>query len=51
MMENRKCHWAAFRCPASDAIIDVLETHDIVLAEIAAGLHLDQLEVDLAGVG
>ena len=39
------------KLPALDAVVDVLEANDVVLAEIAAGLHLDQLEVDLAGVG
>ena len=34
-----------------DAIVNVLDTHDIVFAEIGAGLNLDQLEVDLAGIG
>jgi hypothetical protein len=32
-------------------VIDVLEPHDVVLAEIAADLHLDQLQQDLAGIG
>src|SRR5262249_49367960 len=31
--------------------VDVVEAHDIVLAEIAADLHLDQFERDLAGIG
>ena len=31
-------------------VIVVLDAHDVVLAEIAAGLHLDQFEVDLAGI-
>jgi hypothetical protein len=31
-------------------VIVVLDRHDIVLAEIAAGLHLDRLEIDLAGI-
>jgi hypothetical protein len=31
-------------------VIVVLDPHDIVLAEIAAGLHLDRLEIDLAGI-
>ena len=33
------------------AVVDVLDADDVVLAEIGAGLHLDQLEVDLAGIG
>ena len=33
------------------ASVDVVEAHDVVLAEIAADLHLDQLERDLAGIG
>ena len=28
----------------------ILEAHDVVFAEIAARLYLDQLKVDLAGV-
>ena len=32
------------------SVIVILDADDIVLAEIAAGLHLDQLEVDLAGI-
>jgi hypothetical protein len=31
-------------------VIVVLDAHDVVLAEIAAGLHLDQLQVDLARI-
>ena len=31
--------------------VDVVEAHDVVLAEIAADLHLDQFERDLAGIG
>ena len=31
-------------------MIIVLDPLDIVLAEIAAGLHFDKLEVDLAGI-
>ena len=33
------------------APVDVVEAHDVVLAEIAADLHLDQFERDLAGIG
>src|SRR3982751_1116495 len=33
------------------ALIDVLDPHDVVLAEITPGLNLDQLEWDLALVG
>jgi hypothetical protein len=32
-------------------VIDVLEPYDVVLAEIAADLDLDQLQRDLAGIG
>ena len=31
-------------------MIIVLDPHDVVLAEIAAGLHLDQFQIDLAGI-
>jgi hypothetical protein len=31
--------------------MDVLEAYDVVLAQVAAGLHLDQLEIDLDGIG
>ena len=31
-------------------MIIVLDTDDIILAEVAPGLHLDQLQIDLAGV-
>ena len=31
-------------------MIVVLNAHDVVFAEIGAGLHLDQLEVDPAGI-
>src|ERR1700683_109189 len=30
--------------------IIALDAHDIVLAEVAAGLHLDQLKIDLARI-
>ena len=40
---NRQC--AALRPP-----IVILDADDVVLAEIAAGLNLDQLEQDLAGI-
>ena len=36
--------------PASLAPVIVLDADDVVLAEIAAGLHLDQLEHDLARI-
>src|SRR5271154_3747086 len=36
---------------ASFTVIDVVDADDVILAEIAAGLNLDQLDVDLAGVG
>src|SRR5580692_7225452 len=31
--------------------IDILEADDVVLAEVAAGLHLDEFERDLARIG
>src|ERR1700730_17815589 len=34
----------------SHSAVVILNPHDIVLAEIAAGLDLDQLQVDLAGI-
>ncbi len=34
----------------SHAPINVLDADDVVLAEIGAGLHLDQLQVDLARI-
>ena len=34
----------------SGALVIVLDADDVVLAEIAAGLHLDQFEQDLAGI-
>src|SRR5215831_5093010 len=40
--------WKALLLPAS---VDVVEAHDVVLAEIATDLHLDQFERDLAGIG
>src|SRR3954468_15357019 len=33
------------------APVDVVEAHDVVLAQIAADLYLDQFKPDLAGVG
>ena len=33
------------------AAIDVVQPHDVVLAEVAADLHLDQFERNLAGIG
>src|SRR3977135_176563 len=38
-------------CTASAATIDVVQADDVVLAEIAAGLHLDQFERDPARIG
>src|SRR5947209_4614948 len=35
----------------SNPVIGILEPDDIVLAEIGAGLHFDQLEIDLARIG
>src|ERR1700677_1498708 len=35
----------------SFTVIDVVDTADVVLTEIAAGLNLDQLDVDLAWIG
>ena len=34
----------------SRTVIIVLDADDIIFAEIAAGLHLDQFEIDLAGI-
>jgi len=31
--------------------IDVIEAHDVILAEIAPDLHLDEFERDLARIG
>ena len=36
---------------ASFPIIDIVDSDDVILPEIAAGLNLDELDVDLAGVG
>src|SRR5262249_37228234 len=36
---------------ASVPMIDIVQPDDVVLAEIAAGLHLDKLQRDLAGIG
>ena len=33
------------------AAIDVVQPYDVVLAEVASHLHLDQFERDLAGIG
>src|SRR5262249_35441800 len=33
------------------AFINIIEPDDVVLAEITTGLHLDQFERDLAGIG
>ena len=33
------------------AMIIILEAHDIVLAEIAAGLHFDQFQRDFSAIG
>src|SRR5690554_864360 len=38
-------------CLESAAAIGVLEPHDVVLAQITTGLHFDDFERDLAGVG
>ena len=38
-------------CLRRSPLIDILDTLDVVFAEIAAGLHFDQLERDLALVG
>src|SRR5471030_3204104 len=35
---------------ASGALVDVLEAHDVVLAQVAAGLHFDQVQRHLAGI-
>ena len=34
----------------SGALVVILDADDVVLAEIAAGLHLDQFQQNLAGV-
>ena len=36
---------------ASAAIIDILEPDNIVFAQVRTGLHLDQFELDPAGIG
>jgi hypothetical protein len=38
------------RCPSGTAKL-ILDTLDIILFQIGAGLHLDDLDRDLAGVG
>ena len=45
---HRLTNWLPRRSSASPIII--LDADDVVLAEIAAGLHLDQLQQDLAGI-
>src|SRR5580704_16138786 len=35
----------------SFTVIDVVDSDDVILAEIASGLNLDQLQVDLAWIG
>ena len=42
---------AAARIARLTAAIDIIEADDIVLAQIAPRLHLDQFERDLAGIG
>src|SRR5260370_37984812 len=39
------------RPKASPPVVDVLDAHDVVFPEIAPRLHLDKLQVDLAGIG
>src|ERR1700674_5642699 len=46
----RRIFLSVARGPPSRPVIVVLEAHDVVLAEIAAGLYLDQFKVDLAGI-
>src|SRR6202042_2123798 len=36
---------------SSFTVIDVVDSDDVVLAEVTAGLNLDQLDVDLAWIG
>jgi len=56
---TQRYHVALYRADAdyesvsrnSITLIDVLDPHNIVLTEIASGLHLDQLERNLALVG
>src|SRR5262245_49098786 len=48
--------WVARAKPGWKALllstpVNIVEAHDVVLAEIAADLHLDQLERDLARIG
>ncbi len=35
----------------SRSIVDVLKADDVVFAEIAAGLHFDQLQINFARIG
>src|SRR5262245_50739680 len=37
-------------CFTWGALVDVIGTHDVILAEVAADLYLDQLQLGLAGV-
>ena len=46
---HRNCVFASVQ--ALSASVDVVEAHDVVLSDIAADLHLDQFERDLAGIG
>ena len=47
----QRCKSRQARSPScSSTVIEVLKPQDVVLAEIAAGLHLDQLKVDLAWI-
>ena len=34
----------------SGSVIDIIQAHDIVLAQIGARLHFDQFKIDLAGL-
>ena len=40
----------SIRPDVSRAVIVVFDPLDIVLTEIAAGLHFDEFEIDLAGI-
>src|SRR5689334_22797964 len=50
MAPGNSHRWNRAEISRSRALIIVLDTDDIVLAEIAPGLHLDQFEHDLAGI-
>ena len=39
------------RTGSAGAAVGVLEAHDVVFSEVAPGLHFDQFQRDLAGIG